>query len=177
MWSWESTDPGSADRMRKERIRKDAEWCCARCTETCTLCQGRSIMSQRVTKDSSIKLRDAVREKEALYLDQPTESSRVLLKSLFIQLRWSHQQTLNQVWWSRETKQKLEGHWPHEDWSLMRLQEQSVLSKNPQPRLTEVEVRPIVWLKELPAGSGVNVCSFTDQQLHVGEAPPLYGYM
>lgn len=43
--------------------------------------------------------------------------------------------------------------------------------------LTKVEVGAVVRLEEYSAGFGVNVCSFTDQQLHVGNTPPLYGYM
>lgn len=30
-------------------------------------------------------------------------------------------------------------------------------------------------LEEGPAGFGVDVCPFADQQLHVGDAPPLDG--
>lgn len=43
--------------------------------------------------------------------------------------------------------------------------------------LTKVEVGTIMWLEELSTGFGMNVCAFTDQQLGIGDTPPLYGYM
>lgn len=43
--------------------------------------------------------------------------------------------------------------------------------------LTKVEVGAVVWLEELSVSFGMNVCSFTDQQLHIANTPPLYGYM
>lgn len=46
-----------------------------------------------------------------------------------------------------------------------------------QRGLTKVEVGSIMLLEENPAGFGVNVCTFTDQQLHVGNTPPLDGYV
>lgn len=46
-----------------------------------------------------------------------------------------------------------------------------------QSGLTKVKVWAVVRPEECSAGFGVNVCSFTDQQLDVGNAPPLYGYM
>lgn len=43
--------------------------------------------------------------------------------------------------------------------------------------LTKVEVRAIMWLEEFSVGFGMDICSFTDQQLHIVNTPPLYGYM
>lgn len=43
--------------------------------------------------------------------------------------------------------------------------------------VTKVEAGAVVRLKEFPAGSGVNIGSFTDQQLHIGKASSLYGHM
>lgn len=43
--------------------------------------------------------------------------------------------------------------------------------------LTKVKVWAVMRLEECSTGFGVNVCSFTDQQLDIGNAPPLYGYM
>ncbi len=43
--------------------------------------------------------------------------------------------------------------------------------------LTKVKAGAVMWLEEYPAGFGMNICSFTDQQLHIGNAPPLDGYV
>lgn len=41
--------------------------------------------------------------------------------------------------------------------------------------LTKIKARAVVRLEEGPAGFGVDVGPFADQQLHVGDAPPLDG--
>ena len=46
-----------------------------------------------------------------------------------------------------------------------------------QHGLTKVEVGAIMWLEEYSAGFGMDICSFTDQQLHIGTTPPLNGYV
>lgn len=48
---------------------------------------------------------------------------------------------------------------------------------HPLSGLTKVEVRAVMWLEEFPISFGVDVCSFTDQQLHIVNTPPLYGDM
>lgn len=42
-------------------------------------------------------------------------------------------------------------------------------------RLTKIKVWAVVRLEEGPAGFGVDVCPFADQQLHIADAPPLDG--
>lgn len=43
--------------------------------------------------------------------------------------------------------------------------------------VTKVEAGAIVWLEECPTGFGMNISSFTDQQLHIGKTSPLYGHV
>lgn len=51
------------------------------------------------------------------------------------------------------------------------------LTENKEFLVTKVEAGAVVRLEEFPTGSGMNVGSFTDQQLHIGKASPLYGHM